>query len=74
MWEGIRRKIKAGKGNMDISRRWEYGEEPDFDRLLTETAIHLQIVSGDKIVLHQKIREYIAKEMRYWGFRLRFGI
>ena len=74
LWKGIRRKIKAGKGIMDFSRRWKYSKETTCDRLLTGTAKHLQIMSRDKIALHSKVREYIAQEIRSGGFRLRFGI
>ena len=30
LWEGIKGKIKPGKGNMDFGRRWKYGEEREF--------------------------------------------
>ena len=64
LWEGIRQKIRAGKGGMEYDRRWKCGEETDFDRLLIDTAKHLQIVSRDKIALHWRTRAYIANEMR----------
>ena len=74
LWEGIRQKIKAGKGVMDSNRRWKYAEETDFNRLITDTAKQLQIVTGDKIALQWKTRRHIAEKMRSWDFRLRFSI
>ena len=74
LWEGIRREIKVEKEPVEWSKRREYGKETDFDRLLTETAIQLQIASGAKIDIHWKIRKYIAEKMRSFGFRLGFSI
>ena len=74
LWEVVRQKLCVGNELVEYSRRWEYGVESDFDRLLTETAKSLQIVSEDMIAIHWKVRANIAKEMRSLGFRLRFYI
>ena len=64
LWEGVRQKLCVGNELVEYRRRWEYGVESDFDRLLTETAKSLQIVSEDKIAIHWKVRANIAKETR----------
>ena len=52
LWEGIRRQLKVEKETVERSKRWDYGKERDFDKLLSETAIQLQIASGEKIDIH----------------------
>ena len=52
LWEGIRRQLKVEKETVEQSKRWDYGKERDFDKLLSETAVQLQIASGEKIDMH----------------------
>ena len=74
LWEGIRREIKVEKEPVEWSKRWEYDRAANFDRLLTETALQLQISGGNKIDIRWKIRRHIAEKMRSFGFRLGFSI
>ena len=52
LWEGIRWQLKLEKETVEQSKRWDYGKERDFDKLLSETAVQLQIASGEKIDMH----------------------